>query len=141
MPEKSYVGIQDWLRSFVILFAMSGVYGVYSLSSFIDRPIGEQEIAEAISAIITSTMSITTVILILMRKKAGKQMAIFTTVVEAAIYVIYMSALANMANSELKDASIVVMSIVGIVIFTILICALTVPYFLKSRRVKETLVN
>ena len=68
-------------------------------------------------------------------------MAIFTTVVEAAIYVIYMSALANMANSELKDASVVVMSIVGIVIFTILICALTLLYFLKSRRVKETLVN
>lgn len=38
--EGSYVGIKDWLRTFVILFALQAASDIYSLFSSFANPIG-----------------------------------------------------------------------------------------------------
>ena len=86
-------------------------------------------------------MATSAAVLILMRKKIGKQMAIANIVVGTVAYVVYMIVVGIATNSEVKDAGFVVTWFGGITLFAILIDVLSILYFLKSRRVKETLVN
>ena len=138
---ESYVGIKDWLRTFVILFALQAAYDIYSLFLLLTNPIGLREIIDIISIIILGPITIAAVVLILMRKKIGKQMAIANIVVGTVAYVVYMIVVGIATNSEVKDAGFVVTWFGGITLFAILIDVLSILYFLKSRRVKETLVN
>ena len=86
-------------------------------------------------------MAIAATVLILMRKKIGKQVAIANIVVGTVLYAVYMSAVGVATNSEIKDAGSAVVLIGVITLLTILTDIACVLYFLKSRRVKETLVN
>ena len=138
---ESYVGIKDWLRTFVILFALQAAYGIYSLFLLLTNPIGLWEIIDIICTIIFGTMAIAAVVLILMRKKIGKQMAIANIVVGTVIYAVYMSAVGIATNSEIKDAGSAVVLIGVITLLAVLEGIASILYFLKSRRVKETLVN
>lgn len=138
---ESYVGIKDWLRTFVILFAMQAAYDIYSLFLLLINPIGLREIIDIICTIIFGTMAIAAVVLILMRKKIGKQMAIANIVVGTVIYAVYMSAVGVATNSEIKDAGSAVVLIGVITLLAVLEGIASILYFLKSRRVKETLVN
>ena len=131
---ESYVGIKDWLRTFVILFALQAASDIYSLFSSL-------EVIGIIWHIISGVMATSAAVLILMRKKIGKQMAIANIVVGTVAYVVYMIVVGIATNSEVKDAGFVVTWFGGITLFAILIDVLSILYFLKSRRVKETLVN
>ena len=139
--EGSYVGIKDWLRTFVILFALQAASDIYSLFSSFANPIGVWEVIGIIWHIISGVMATSAAVLILMRKKIGKQMAIANIVVGTVAYVVYMIVVSIATNSEVKDAGFVVTWFGGITLFAILIDVLSILYFLKSRRVKETLVN
>lgn len=139
--EESYVGIKDWLRTFVILFALQAASDIYSLFSSFANPIGVWEVIGIIWHIISGVMATSAAVLILMRKKIGKQMAIANIVVGTVAYVVYMIVVGIATNSEVKDAGFVVTWFGGITLFAILIDVLSILYFLKSRRVKETLVN
>ncbi len=138
---ESYVGIKDWLRTFVILFAMQAAYDIYSLFLLLTNPIGLREIIDIISIIILGPITIAAVVLILMRKKIGKQMAIANIALATVVYVAYMIVVGIATNSEVKDAGFVVTWFGGITLFTVLTSIASILYFLKSRRVKETLVN
>ena len=138
---ESYVGIKDWLRTFVILFALQAASDIYSLFSSFANPIGVWEVIGIIWHIISGVMATSAAVLILMRKKIGKQMAIADIVVGTVAYVAYMIVVGIATNSEVKDAGFVVTWFGGITLFAILIDVLSILYFLKSRRVKETLVN
>lgn len=138
---ESYVGIKDWLRTFVILFALQAASDIYSLFSSFANPIGVWEVIGIIWHIISGVMATSAAVLILMRKKIGKQMAIANIVVGTVAYVMYMIVVGIATNSEVKDAGFVVTWFGGITLFAILIDVLSILYFLKSRRVKETLVN
>jgi hypothetical protein len=139
--EGSYVGIKDWLRTFVILFALQAASNIYLLFSLLTNPIGLWEIIEIIWTIILGAMAIAATALILMRKKIGKKVAIANIVVGTVLYAVYMSAVGVATNSEIKDAGSAVVLIGVITLLTILTDIACVLYFLKSRRVKETLVN
>jgi hypothetical protein len=138
---ESYVGIKDWLRTFVILFVLQAASDIYSLFSSFANPIGVWEVIGIIWHIISGVMATSAAVLILMRKKIGKQMAIANIVVGTVAYVVYMIVVGIATNSEVKDAGFVVTWFGGITLFAILIDVLSILYFLKSRRVKETLVN
>lgn len=138
---ESYNGIKDWLRTFVIVFALQAAYDVSSLFSLGANPIGLWEAVSAVWHIISGVMAIAAVTLILMRKKIGKHMAIANIAVGTVLYTIYMTIVGVAADSEIKDTGFVVMWIGGIVFLAVLTDALSILYFLKSRRVKETLVN
>jgi len=138
---ESYVGIKDWLRTFVILFALQAASDIYSLFSSFANPIGVWEVIGIIWHIISGVMATSAAVLILMRKKIGKQMAIADIVVGTVAYVAYMIVVGIATNSEGKDAGFVVTWFGGITLFAILGVVLSILYFLKSRRVKETLVN
>ena len=138
---ESYVGIKDWLRTFVILFALQAASDIYSLFSSFANPIGVWEVIGIIWHIISGVMATSAAVLILMRKKIGKQMAIANIVVGTVAYVVYMIVVGIATNSEVKDAGFVVTWFGGITLFAILIDVLSILYFLKSRRVKEALVN
>ena len=138
---ESYVGIKDWLRTFVILFVLQAASDIYSLFSSFANPIGIREVIGIIWHIISGVMATSAAVLILMRKKIGKQMAIANIVVGTVAYVVYMIVVGIATNSEVKDAGFVVTWFGGITLFAILIDVLSILYFLKSRRVKETLVN
>lgn len=138
---ESYVGIKDWLRTFVILFALQAASDIYSLFSSFANPIGVWEVIGIIWHIISGVMATSAAVLILMRKKIGKQMAIADIVVGTVAYVAYMIVVGIATNSEVKDAGFVVTWFGGITLFAILGVVLSILYFLKSRRVKETLVN
>ncbi len=138
---ESYVGIKDWLRTFVILFALQAASDIYSLFSSFANPIGVWEVIGIIWHIISGVMATSAAVLILMRKKIGKQMAIANIVVGTVLYAVYMSAVGVATNSEIKDAGSAVVLIGVITLLTILTDIACVLYFLKSRRVKETLVN
>ncbi len=138
---ESYVGIKDWLRTFVILFAMQAAYDIYSLFLLLINPIGLREIIDIICTIIFGTMAIAATVLILMRKKIGKQVAIANIVVGTVLYAVYMSAVGVATNSEIKDAGSAVVLIGVITLLAVLTNIACILYFLKSRRVKETLVN
>ena len=138
---ESYVGIKDWLRTFVILFAMQAAYDIHSLFLLLTNPIGLREIIDIISIIILGPITIAAVVLILMRKKIGKQMAIANIALATVVYVAYMIVVGIATNSEVKDAGFVVTWFGGITLFTVLTSIASILYFLKSRRVKETLVN
>ena len=139
--EGSYVGIKDWLRTFVILFALQAASNIYLLFSLLTNPIGLWEIIEIIWTIILGAMAIAATALILMRKKIGKKVAIANIVVGTVLYSVYMFAVGVATNSEVKDTGFVVVWLGGITLLTILTDIACVLYFLKSRRVKETLVN
>lgn len=145
--EGSYVGIKDWLRTFVILFALQAASDIYSLFSSFANPIGIREVIGIICHIISGVMATSAAVLILMRKKIGKQMAIANIVVGTVAYVVYMivvgiAGVADVAaNSEIKDAGSVVTWFGGITLLAALTNMASILYFLKSRRVKETLVN
>lgn len=138
---ESYVGIKDWLRTFVILFALQAASDIYSLFSSFANPIGVWEVIGIIWHIISGVMATSAAVLILMRKKIGKQVAIANIVVGTVLYAVYMSAVGVATNSEIKDAGSAVVLIGVITLLTILTDIACVLYFLKSRRVKETLVN
>ena len=138
---ESYVGIKDWLRTFVILFAMQAAYDIYSLFLLLTNPIGLREIIDIISIIILGPITIAAVVLILMRKKIGKQMAIANIALTTVVYVAYMIVVGIAINSEIKDAGSAVVLIGGITLLAVLADIACILYFLKSRRVKETLVN
>lgn len=138
---ESYVGIKDWLRTFVILFVLQAASDIYSLFSSFANPIGVWEVIGIIWHIISGVMATSAAVLILMRKKIGKQMAIANIVVGTVAYVVYMIVVGIATNSEVKDAGFVVTWFGGITLFAILIDVLSILYFLKSRRVKEALVN
>jgi hypothetical protein len=138
---ESYVGIKDWLRTFVILFALQAASEIYSLFSLFANPIGVWEVIGIILYIISGAMATSAAVLILMRKKIGKQVAITNIVVGTVAYVVYMIVVGIATNAEVKDAGFVVTWFGGITLFAILIDVLSILYFLKSRRVKETLVN
>lgn len=138
---ESYVGIKDWLRTFVILFALQAASDIYSLFSSFANPIGVWEVIGIIWHIISGVMATSAAVLILMRKKIGKQMAIADIVVGTVAYVAYMIVVGIATNSEVKDAGFVVTWFGGITLFAILGVVLSILYLLKSRRVKETLVN
>ncbi len=138
---ESYVGIKDWLRTFVILFAMQAAYDIYSLFLLLTNPIGLREIIDIISIIILGPITIAAVVLILMRKKIGKQMAIANIALTTVVYVAYMIVVGIAINSEIKDAGSAVVLIGGITLLAVLTDIACILYFLKSRRVKETLVN
>ena len=86
-------------------------------------------------------MAASAAVLILMRKKIGKQMAIANIVVGTVAYVVYMIVVGIATNSEVKDAGFVVTWFGGITLLAVLTDIACILYFLKSRRVKETLVN
>ena len=138
---ESYVGIKDWLRTFVILFALQAAYCIYSLFLLLTNPIGLWEIIDIICTIIFGTMAIAATALILMRKKIGKQVAITNIVVGTVAYVVYMIVVGVATNSEIKDAGSAVVLIGVITLLAVLTNIACILYFLKSRRVKETLVN
>jgi hypothetical protein len=138
---ESYVGIKDWLRTFVVLFALQAASDIYSLFSLFANSIGVREVIGIILYIISGAMAASAAVLILMRKKIGKQVAIANIVVGTVAYVVYMIVVGIATNSEVKDAGFVVTWFGGITLFAILIDVLSILYFLKSRRVKETLVN
>lgn len=138
---ESYVGIKDWLRTFVILFAMQAASDIYSLFSSFANPIGVWEVIGIIWHIISGVMATSAAVLILMRKKIGKQMAIANIVVGTVLYAVYMSAVGVATNSEIKDAGSAVVLIGVITLLAVLTNIACILYFLKSRRVKETLVN
>ena len=135
---ESYVGIKDWLRTFVILFAMQAAYDIYSLFLLLINPIGLREIIDIICTIIFGTMAIAATVLILMRKKIGKQVAIANIVVGTVLYAVYMSAVGVATNSEIKDAGSAVVLIGVITLLAVLTNIACILYFLKSRRVKES---
>ena len=139
--EGSYVGIKDWLRTFVILFALQAVSDIYSLFSSFANPIGVWEAIGIICHIISGVMATSAAVLILMRKKIGKQVAIANIVVGTVAYVVYMIIVGVATNSEVKDAGSVVTWFGGITLLAVLTNIASILYFLKSRRVKETLVN
>lgn len=138
---ESYVGIKDWLRTFVILFAMQAASEIYSLFSLFANPIGVWEVIGIILYIISGVMATSAAVLILMRKKIGKQVAIANIVVGTVLYAVYMSAVGVATNSEIKDAGSAVVLIGVITLLAVLTNIACILYFLKSRRVKETLVN
>lgn len=138
---ESYVGIKDWLRTFVILFVLQAASDIYSLFSSFANPIGVWEVIGIILHIISGVMATSAVVLILMRKKIGKQMAITNIAVGTVAYVVYMIVVGVATNSEVKDAGFVVTWFGGITLFAVLTSIASILYFLKSRRVKETLVN
>ena len=138
---KSYVGIKDWLRTFVILFALQAASDIYSLFSSFANPIGVWEVIGIIWHIVSGVMATSAAVLILMRKKIGKQMAIANIVVGTVAYVVYMIVVGIATNSEVKDAGFVVTWFGGITLLAVLTDIACILYFLKSRRVKETLVN
>lgn len=138
---ESYVGIKDWLRTFVILFALQAASDIYSLFSSFANPIGVWEVIGIIWHIISGVMATSAAVLILMRKKIGKQMAIANIVVGTVLYAVYMSAVGVATNSEIKDAGSAVVLIGVITLLAVLTNIACILYFLKSRRVKETLVN
>lgn len=138
---ESYVGIKDWLRTFVILFALQAAYCIYSLFLLLTNPIGVWEVIGIIWHIISGVMATSAAVLILMRKKIGKQVAIANIVVGTVPYAVYMSAVGVATNSEIKDAGSAVVLIGGITLWAVLEGIASILYFLKSRRVKETLVN
>mgnify|MGYP000928415586 CR=1 FL=1 len=138
---ESYVGIKDWLRTFVILFALQAASDIYSLFSSFANPIGVWEVIGIILYIISGVMATSAAVLILMRKKIGKQMAIANIVVGTVLYAVYMSAVGVATNSEIKDAGSAVVLIGVITLLAVLTNIACILYFLKSRRVKETLVN
>ena len=138
---ESYVGIKDWLRTFVILFALQAASDIYSLFSSFANPIGVWEVIGIIWHIISGVMATSAAVLILMRKKIGKQMAIANIAAATIAYVVYMIVIGVAANSEVKDAGFVVTWFGGITLFAVLTSIASILYFLKSRRVKETLVN
>ena len=138
---ESYVGIKDWLRTFVILFALQAASDIYSLFSSFANPVGIWEVIGIIWHIISGVMATSAAVLILMRKKIGKQMAIANIVVETVAYVVYMIVVGIATNSEVKDVGFVVTWFGGITLLAVLVDIAFILYFLKSRRVKETLVN
>lgn len=138
---ESYVGIKDWLRTFVILFALQAASDIYSLFSSFANPIGVWEVIGIICHIISGVMATSAAVLILMRKKIGKQVAIANIVVGTVPYAVYMSAVGVATNSEIKDAGSAVVLIGGVTLLVVLTNIACILYFLKSRRVKETLVN
>ena len=138
---ESYVGIKDWLRTFVILFALQAASDIYSLFSSFANPIGVWEVIGIIWHIISGVMATSAAVLILMRKKIGKQMAIANIVAGTVAYVVYMIVVGIATNSEVKDAGFVVTWFGGITLLAVLTDIACILYFLKSRRVKETLVN
>ena len=138
---ESYVGIKDWLRTFVILFALQAASSIYSLFSSFANPIGVWEVIGIIWHIVSGVMATSAAVLILMRKKIGKQMAIANIVVGTVAYVAYMIVVGIATNSEVKDAGFVVTWFGGITLLAVLTDIACILYFLKSRRVKETLVN
>ena len=138
---ESYVGIKDWLRTFVILFVLQAASDIYSLFSLFANPIGVWEVIGIILYIISGVMATSAAVLILMRKKIGKQMAIANIVVGTVLYAVYMSAVGVATNSEIKDAGSAVVLIGVITLLAVLTNIACILYFLKSRRVKETLVN
>ena len=86
-------------------------------------------------------MAASAAVLILMRKKIGKQVAIANIVVGTVAYVVYMIVVGIATNAEVKDAGFVVTWFGGITLLAVLVDIACILYFLKSRRVKETLVN
>ena len=138
---ESYVGIKDWLRTFVILFALQAASDIYSLFSLFANSIGVREVIGIILYIISGAMAASAAVLILMRKKIGKQVAIANIVVGTVAYVVYMIVVGIATNAEVKDAGFVVTWFGGITLLAVLVDIACILYFLKSRRVKETLVN
>lgn len=138
---ESYVGIKDWLRTFVILFVLQAASEIYSLFSLFANPIGVWEVIGIILYIISGVMATSAAVLILMRKKIGKQVAIANIVVGTVAYVVYMIVVGIATNAEVKDAGFVVTWFGGITLLAVLVDIACILYFLKSRRVKETLVN
>ena len=138
---ESYVGIKDWLRTFVILFALQAASDIYSLFSSFANPVGIWEVIGIIWHIISGVMATSAAVLILMRKKIGKQAAIANIVVGTVAYVVYMIVVGVATNSEIKDAGSAVVLIGVITLLAVLTSIASILYFLKSRRVKETLVN
>ena len=138
---ESYVGIKDWLRTFVVLFALQAASDIYSLFSLFANSIGVREVIGIILYIISGAMAASAAVLILMRKKIGKQVAIANIVVGTVAYVAYMIVVGIATNAEVKDAGFVVTWFGGITLLAVLVDIACILYFLKSRRVKETLVN
>ena len=138
---ESYVGIKDWLRTFVVLFALQAASDIYSLFSLFANSIGVREVIGIILYIISGAMAASAAVLILMRKKIGKQVAIANIVVGTVAYVVYMIVVGIATNAEVKDAGFVVTWFGGITLLAVLVDIVCILYFLKSRRVKETLVN
>ena len=138
---ESYVGIKDWLRTFVILFVLQAASEIYSLFSLFANPIGVWEVIGIILYVISGVMATSAAVLILMRKKIGKQAAIANIVVGTVAYVVYMIVVGVATNSEIKDAGSAVVLIGVITLLAVLTNIASILYFLKSRRVKETLVN
>ena len=138
---ESYVGIKDWLRTFVVLFALQAASDIYSLFSLFANSIGVREVIGIILYIISGAMAASAAVLILMRKKIGKQVAIANIVVGTVAYVVYMIVVGIATNAEVKDAGFVVTWFGGITLLAVLVDIACILYFLKSRRVKETLVN
>ena len=138
---ESYVGIKDWLRTFVVLFALQAASDIYSLFSLFANSIGVREVIGIILYIISGAMAASAAVLILMRKKVAKQRAIPNIVVGTVAYVVYMIVVGIATNAEVKDAGFVVTWFGGITLLAVLVDIACILYFLKSRRVKETLVN
>ena len=138
---ESYVGIKDWLRTFVILFVLQAASEIYSLFSLFANSIGVREVIGIICHIISGVMATSAAVLILMRKKIGKQVAIANIVVGTVAYVVYMIVVGIATNAEVKDEGFVVTWFGGVTLLAVLVDIACILYFLKSRRVKETLVN
>lgn len=157
--KGQYEGINGALAFFTFCFGLSAIGWIYTFfQGLIALAGGDTDINTVvftISGVLIGAMSLVTLITICLRKKLAKAMAISTLVLAAISYltqdiISIASMLGHGGDSsdyldffsayQPTDAQIIIAG-VGIVIMQLIILTLVAVYFLKSRRVRDTLTE
>ena len=133
ITQESLNGIKGWLLFFMIVFALVGLGAISIFSQQITSDI--DSLSKVILTILTPLMAISfigTVVLIALRKKAGR-LAAYTSL---GLAVLYSITTAFVGTNDANAASIVTGIIISVIIY-----GLWALYFKQSRRVHETLTK
>lgn len=151
-PTENYRGLKGWLAFFMVMFIINGISSLFIfLSSFVTVMEGDAEAATIIMtifSIVLGPLMLTTGVMIALRKKIGKNLALASILV-SAIYMVTLASYAMFSSlgytgsyGYYRDsAATIVVTYVGAIIISLIIYALLALYFVKSRRVRDTLIE
>ncbi|HEX6462624.1 MAG TPA: hypothetical protein VFZ58_05170 [Candidatus Saccharimonadales bacterium] len=132
VTHRSLEGVGGWLAFWIVLFALGAIGGIYNFFAQISGEAGVSfKIVDVIFMPIMAIINIVAILLIVMRKKIGKWVAVSSFATSGLYSTITL--LTNPIDS--------VANLVASLLVAWFVLGLFALYFLKSERVKQTLTK
>lgn len=138
VAAPSLKGISGWLFFFLAVFALNGIFYLFQFFTTLPNITDSVSVINLIFSLPLAAACIATTVLIAMRKKLGKIVAIGSL----GIFLIYSIVtlivdFAGGTNPDMNEIS----TLIGTMLASVIANGLLILYFLVSKRVKETLVD